>query len=551
MTNQITVFKADRVRTLQRALPVADAVAVRDGRVLEVGTLESLAPWLNEFDHTIDDSTFRGKTLLPGFIDPHLHPEMAAMIFLTDIVAATDWSFPWGTYPGVSGRVNYLARLTELERAKTDPDEPLNTWGYHQGWHGDVTRADLDAISATRPIFVWHRSPHEGIGNSAFIKRYRISEDLDAKTGQTDVANGKFWEMGAKAALGDWLADLSARFDVGLAKVGQAIRHAGVTTVADMSTGMFIGSTDRALAAYRAAYEQPEVPFRVVITPAASALADEYPDRARQLAYLESLLPTSSDRVRLARRIKLFADGALFGLRLQMLAPCCGSGVRPEWMTTPDELIEQAKFYWKAGYQIHVHVTGDAGTQLALDALEQCLLEQYRPDHRFTLEHFGFSTDEQVQRVKGLGAQVSVNPFYVYELTSFFRANGIGDERSSQMSRTGSLEAAGVPFALHSDLTMAPVDPLLLAWVAANRVTMDGDVVAPNERVSLTAAIRAITIDAARILRLENEIGSIAAGKRADFTALEADPWDVGVAGLRDIPVTHSVFGGEVLDAGG
>lgn len=421
-SDHVTVFVADKIRTMQRSLPEAEAVAVQDGRILEVGTLDSLQPWLNEFDHTIDDSTFKGKTLMPGFIDPHLHPEMAALILLADIVAPTDWVFPWATYPGVSGRDNYLARVAELVRAKEDPNETFVTWGYHKGWHGDINRHDLDAISSTTPIFVWNRSPHEGVANSAFIERYHISEDLDAQTGQTDIANGLFWEMGAMAALQEWLAEASQNFGAGLARVGAAIQARGITTVADMTTGVFAGTTDNAIAAYRAAYEATDAPFRVVITPAVSGLQKQFPTFEEQFEYLEGLLPTSTDRIRIARRIKLMADGALFGIRMNLQAPCCGSAHNPEWMTTPEELHEQAKFYWKHGYQIHTHVTGDGGVEV----------------------------------------------------------------------------------------------------------------------------MAGITTNAARMLRMENEIGSIAAGKRADFTALDSDPWEVGVEGLKDIVVTHTVFGGQV-----
>ena len=104
---------------------------------------------------------------------------------------------------------------------------------------------------------------------------------------------------------------------------------------------------------------------------------------------------------------------------------------------------------------------------------------------------------------------------------------------------------AGVPFAIHSDFTMAPAKPLYNAWVAANRINEAGEMLGATERASLDAAMRAITINAAFVLGLENEAGSLRWGKKADFTVLDDDPYDVGVEGLRDIPIWGTVFEGE------
>lgn len=135
--------------------------------------------------------------------------------------------------------------------------------------------------------------------------------------------------------------------------------------------------------------------------------------------------------------------------------------------------------------------------------------------------------------------------YYLYELSRPFADHTLGYERASQMSRLGSLERAGVRFAVHSDFTMAPARPLNNAWVAANRINESGEVMCPNERASLDAAIKAITINAAFMLGLEDEVGSLRWGKRADFTVLGEDPYDVGAEGLRDIPIRATVFEGE------
>ena len=210
---------------------------------------------------------------------------------------------------------------------------------------------------------------------------------------------------------------------------------------------------------------------------------------------------------------------------------------------------EIATAFWDAGVVIHCHVNGDRGVDVVLDILEGLQAGHPRPDHRFTLEHFGYSTEDQNRRLHALGALVSAQPNYLYVLSGKYAERGLGWDRASQISRLGSLESLGTVVALHSDMTMAPVDPLFLAWLATNRVNMDGNVMAPSERLSLHKALRAITIDAAYVLGMESEIGSIATGKRADFAILEQDPYKVGVEGLKDIPVWGVVFEGKAYPA--
>ena len=170
--------------------------------------------------------------------------------------------------------------------------------------------------------------------------------------------------------------------------------------------------------------------------------------------------------------------------------------------------------------------------------------ERPRFDHRYTIEHFGFSTPEQVARMAALGASVSANVYYVHELSAIYAQQGIGHERADQMARIGSCVRAGIRTAVHSDFTMAPALPLNNAWVASTRQNMEGNVVCPEEAITLDQALAAITIDAAYMLGMEDEIGSLRAGKSADFAVLDTDPYAVGREGLKDIAVNATVFKG-------
>ena len=209
--------------------------------------------------------------------------------------------------------------------------------------------------------------------------------------------------------------------------------------------------------------------------------------------------------------------------------------------------------YWRAGIQIHSHANGDETVQMTLDVLEQLQLRHPRFDHRFTIEHYCISTPDQARRLKALGGLASVNDYFVHYRSLIHAEQGFGPDRAEATARLGSLEREGVVFALHSDfsLVLTPIHPLTAVWIAVNRVALDGTVQAPGERIGVDRAMRAITIDAAHILSRDHELGSIEAGKLADFTILEDDPYDVDPTNIRDLCVWGTMLAGKVFPADG
>ncbi|MEO2043931.1 MAG: amidohydrolase family protein, partial [Nitrospinaceae bacterium] len=255
----------------------------------------------------------------------------------------------------------------------------------------------------------------------------------------------------------------------------------------------------------------------------------------------------NSHRLNFRKRVKLFTDGAFFAQVAQLLEPGYIDGHQGEWLSTPEQFEENTRVFWNKGYAIHVHCTGDLGLELAVDTLEKMQEEKPRFNHGFTIEHFGFSTPEQVFRLSKLGANISANVYYVHELSEIYSNDSVGFERASSMARIGSSFREGITTTLHSDFTMAPAQPLMSMWVAVNRINEKGNLMCEEERITPQQGLEAITINAARVLGLDHEIGSIRAGKKADFTILEEDPLNIDPIKIKDIDIKATVFEGKVF----
>jgi len=526
-------------------MPEATAVAVADGRIVAVGSLESLKGWMDQRGARVDRS-FENKIIMPGFIDPHVHPSLPAVLTQFAFIAPDDWTLPTGEFPGARTPEAYRTRLKELAAKHDDPAVPFIAWGYHPLWHGDIYRKELNEMFPDKPVMLWHRSFHELIGNDAAFGLLGITGNDVKGNPDIDWEKGHFWENGAYVLLPKmpFLFD-PQRYGRGMKNFLEMAHQGGVTTAFDMGIGIFgdpVGET----ALIRNVAESGEAPLRIILTPIITDFLGRKVSIPDALAAVDEWRKGNSRRVIYDRRFKIMMDGAIFSGLSQMGPPGYMDGHQGQWMAPLELTTAWAEAFWNQGYQIHAHTNGDASAAAMIDLLHTLMNEKPRSDHRFSLEHFAYTTEDQSRQLKALGAVVSANPYYEYILSDIYSEKWLGPDRGNQMVRLGSLERLGVPFALHSDCPMAPLEPLMLAWVAVNRVTINDNLNGPEERVSLDSAMRAITIDAAWVTGWEDEIGSIRAGKRADFTILESDPWEVGGEHLKDIKIWGTVFEGEV-----
>lgn len=539
----ITLYPAKKVITMEPELTFSNAVAVENGRIFAVGKTEQLKRQLRSHKYNIDES-FANKIIMPGFIDNHLHPSMAAVLMPMEFITPFDWTLPNRKVAGVTGKTAYLEKLTVVEANHGDKDKWLISWGYHHYFHGNISRRELDAISLDRPIIVWHRSFHEIFANTAALLAMGVKENDVEGNPHINYAQGHFFETGMPLAFlklapiilaPDW-------FSQGMELVRQSIHQGGITTIADMATGMF--NLPMEWPVMKSILDAEETPFRTLLIPTAAAFG-KTPGNDESIDAIEKLSEKNSEKLFFPKQVKLFADGAFYSLLMQMQEPGYMDGHHGEWLMEPQVLEGAARNFWHKKYQIHVHTNGDLGVKVVLDIVEKLQKEMPWPNHRFTLHHLGYSTEAQSKRMAQLGVLVSANPYYLYTLGDKYSEFGLGTERAKNIFRGGSLIKNGVPLSLHSDFTMAPARPLTLASVAVNRITAQGNLLAPEQRLTVQQALRAITIDAAYAIQMEDEVGSIAVGKKADFTVLEQDPYEVEASKLGEIEIWGTVFEGK------
>jgi predicted amidohydrolase YtcJ len=546
---KVTIYQAKEVVTLDLAKPKVNAVAVVGSRILATGSLDELKAAVGEQEFRIDE-TFKDKVIVPGFISQHDHPVLSALTLASEVLSIEDWVLPTGTVPAVKDKADFLRRLSDAEDRLHDPTEPLVSWGYHESFFGKLARAELDTVSNTRPILIWGRSCHELFLNSAAMQSSGVSRDLlgswtPSEQRQADFENGHFWEQGMFAVgrkVGQMIAT-PERLQKGLV-LARDYMHAKGITYGNEPGGILIKPLQDAV---NSVFGQPTMPFRWSYMVDGKTICDKYTDDSQVIAESEKLstwytgMTSQSEKM-----VKLFADGAIFSQLMQVREPYT-DGHKGEWMTDLEVFERAFRIYWDAGYQIHIHVNGDAGLDRVLNALEKNIRRNPRFNHRTTIVHFAVSAKDQVARIKQLGCLVSGNPYYVTSLADQYSKVGLGPQRANEMVRMGDVERAGISYSYHSDMPMAPADPLFLMWCGVNRITTSGRVAGENQKVSREGALKAVTLEAAYSLKMDHELGSIVSGKLANFTILDDNPVTCDPMKIREIGVWGTVHEGRVL----
>ena len=542
----IKVYVAKDIVTMNEYKPNVEAVAIANGKIIEVGSLVEVIKKLEGKNYTIDQS-FSENVIFPGFLDQHLHPLLAALIFTMNIISIEEWQLPNGTFKAVSSPEDYMTELLKAEKSLKTDNELLFTWGYHRLFHGTITRKELDKINNKRPIIIWQRSVHEFIMNTPALELLGINKEYLAKNSESaqkasDLDNGHFWEQGMFAILPKLLPYILTpeRMSEGLTLTKAYLQKNGVTTSAE--PGGIVSKQIQDLSNEILGAEN--APFRFYYIADGKTMAQLYSETGNIIEKTEEFLswgtPTSYF---LPKQVKLFSDGAVFSQLMQMREGYL-DGHPGEWIMDPEVFSKTFKAYWDAGYQIHIHQNGDKSLDLIIAEIEKNMLTNPRYDHRTLISHFAFSTKDQVKRLRELGVLVSSNPYYTVALGEKYSEVGIGPERATEMVRNKDVLNQEIRLSFHSDMPMAPSSPLYLVWSAVNRQGFAGTIVGEHQQISVEEAFKAITINAAYSLRLEDKIGSIEIGKDANFTILKEHPYKIDKNKIDKIEIVGTVLEG-------
>ena len=546
MTRSTTIFSAKKILTMNSYQPVATHVAVRDSRILGVGSLDELGYW---GDYTLNE-IFADKILVPGFVEAHCHA-MNGSVWENTYVGFFDRTDPNGRlWPGIKTLDGVVERLIEIEHTLDDPEETLVAWGFDPIYFTDGVRMNLehlDQVSRDRRILVQHSNGHLLNASRKVLELAGIDSTTDVEGVMKDADGEPTGELGEMAAqfMAYKVTDVR-RFDGinsnDLWTFAKTATNVGVTTATDLHARV----QDQNIQSYVEVTKNADYPLRLV--PAAGALTMSIQDGPSHVAQLKQ---HNNDKLYLGL-CKIMTDGSIQGFTGRLKWPGYING-KPNgiWNLPPQTLTEMVEAYHAAGLQMHMHTNGDEASELMINAIEAALHKNPRPDHRHTLTHCQMADESQFRRMAQLGICSNLFTNHIYYWGDQHYSLTMGPDRATRMDACGTAKRLGVPYTIHSDAPVTPLDPLFTAWCAVNRQTASGRILGPNECIEVDDALRAITLGAAYTLHLDHLIGSIEIGKFADFAVLEQDPTELPPENLKDVPIWGTVVDGIVRSASG
>ena len=540
--NPVQVLVAKKILTMNPAQPYATHVAIRDGRILSVGSRDDVKQW---GDADIDD-TFKDKVLMPGLVEGHCHLMEGAM-WDAVYVGYHDRRGPDGVRrPGLQTLDAVIDRLRAAHDLMKDEQAPLLAWGFDPIFFGTkrLSVKELDTVCTGRPIVVLHASVHLMNVNSSMLALAGIDSETDIDGIGKDADGEPTGELQEFAAMfpvyrliGGGLSIAASEKKEAIWNFGRVAQLAGVTTATDLVNDF----SERGNQKLRDITNDPAYPLRIVPAFAPQRCPEGGPQRVL------SAIGDNTDKLRFGP-VKFIVDGSIQGFTARLKWPGYLNG-KPNglWLIPPSQFVDVFSPFHEAGLQLHIHTNGDEATELVLDALEKILDRHPRHDHRHTLQHCQMADASQLARAAKLGLCINFFSNHLYYWGDAHYEQTMGADRANRMDAAESARRLGIAFAFHSDAPITPLNPLFTAWCASQRETSSGRVLGASERVPVADALRAITLGAAYTLKMEHLVGSIEVGKFADFAVLEDDPGEVAPERLKDLQVWGTVLGGRIF----
>ncbi|HWQ47091.1 MAG TPA: amidohydrolase family protein [Longilinea sp.] len=510
-----------KILTVDASDSIAEAVAVKSGRIQAVGTNDIIVPQADGSTRMMD---LGGKVLTPGLIDPHFH---LAVISLMN---------SWEAFPLEIDTIEALVEGLTVVAAEYEPGEWIQ--GYFESGFGNglPDRYDLDEATSQHPIFISHRGGHLGVANSMALDLAQIGQNYESPMGgiieldDDGVPTGRFYNHRAMNVL---RAAIPARSNDNLLN---DIRDQSVPASVGITTFHDVYVHDpNTIAAYYSVGRAGEMTVRGALYPTL--------ENPGEVPYALDLAPYQDDYFRLGG-FKLQIDGQI--PTAYTYEPHVGvSWNMPAW--DADIFKETVRQLHEAEHQICVHCFGDAAIDLTLDAFEEAMDAHPRSDPRHRIEHYLVPTEEAIQRTRDLGIIASVSSSFIPQAGEAYIAT-FGDRRCERLLPARSLLDAGAVVTLNSDYpTTYWAAPMMAMSAAMQRISNMGNPISIEQAITFTEALRAHTLAPAFAGFEETEKGSVEAGKLADFAVWTNDPTAMSAAELAEATVDTTIVGGEVV----
>lgn len=495
------VYTVDAVRSW------ATAIAVRNGRIVYVGSDAGVLPHIGSHTRVID---LAGKMVLPGFHDAHVH-----------LIGG-------GLELGECD-LNGTKTLEEvLERVRSyAAQHPERAWIRGGGWPltlegGHPHKALLDAIVPDRPVFLDAFDGHSSWVNSEALRLAGITKDTpDPPRGrierdpQTGEPTGTLRESAARLVLQKIPPYTHEDYVAGLRRGLELARRLGITSVQEAS------ATEQHLQAFAELDRQGELTVRAVV----AMRYDPAKPPAQVGQFVEWRSRYQGRRLR-ATTVKIFADGVIESRTAALLQPYLGTNERGWLNIEPESLKPLAAELDRLGFQIHIHAIGDWAIQASLDALEFAQRQNGKRDARHHLAHIQLFDPRDLGRFRQLGIVANFQPLWAYAdpYITDMTLPVLGPERSRWLYPLRSLVESGAVIVGGSDWSVSSMNPLDAIQVAVTRRGLDegpGPAWLPEETVDLPTILAAYTIQGAYVNFQEHETGSLEVGKAADLIVLD------------------------------
>lgn len=519
----------------------AEAVAVKGGKIVAVGSKAAVVKAQQGKATILHD--LHGRTMTPGFIDPHSH-------FIDSLSMADRINVSAPPVGPANTSAEIVAALQAGAKAKgLKPGELLLGYGYDENLMPagqPLSRDELDKAFPDNPVAVVHVSMHGAVLNSAAFVKYGYKDGMPTPAGGVILRKPGTQDLQGLVMETAYLPMFSAmpsptpETEVAAAKAGQMLyAAAGVTTAQE-------GATHAPQVAQLQRVAAQGGLFIDVVT---------YPFILDLDKVLETSPASSFGRYDKGLKLggcKITPDGSPQGKTAWFTTPYLTGGPAGEkdWKGEPglpvDLMLAGTKKCYDLGLQVLFHANGDAAIDFLLKAHEQAAGKNLRKDRRTVGIHSQFIRKDQLPKYKRYG----IIPSFFTDHTFFFADTHIlnrGLEQASFISPMKSARAAGLRPTNHSDAFVVPIDQMLTVWTAVNRVSRSGTVIGAAERISPYEALKAITIDAAHQYFEERSKGSIEVGKRADLVVLSANPLTVEPMAIRDIKVLQTIKDGKSI----